>query len=302
MENGKKVNMNPKVGIILVNYNSSSFTNKCVESIINCNYDNFEIIILDNNSERKDFNNLKRVKNKNILIVKNTSNIGFGQANNFGIEKALAKNCDYIFILNNDTKIKEETLFEFVKFTKKKNFDNKNTILSSIILDKNNKIWFNGLFDLKVLNFPKTKDKNKKISEIKREEEIKSEYSTGCCMFFAKEFLDNINWFDKDYFLYFEDFDFSFGKENIVIEKPLIIHEISASSGNIGKERLTEIQAYYYGRNSILFYFGKKKINLFEKIVYLLIGIWIRPILQIRSWKVLKSYFLGLFDGLKKCL
>ena len=40
----------PKVSVIIVNYNGKILLEKCLESLLKVNYDNFEIILVDNNS------------------------------------------------------------------------------------------------------------------------------------------------------------------------------------------------------------------------------------------------------------
>ena len=40
----------PKVSVIIVNYNGKTLLEKCLESLFKVNYDNFEVILVDNNS------------------------------------------------------------------------------------------------------------------------------------------------------------------------------------------------------------------------------------------------------------
>ena len=40
----------PKVSVIIVNYNGKIFLEQCLESLCKVNYENFEIIVVDNNS------------------------------------------------------------------------------------------------------------------------------------------------------------------------------------------------------------------------------------------------------------
>ena len=40
----------PKVSVIIVNYNGKALLEKCLESLAKVNYENFEIILVDNNS------------------------------------------------------------------------------------------------------------------------------------------------------------------------------------------------------------------------------------------------------------
>jgi len=50
---------NPKVYIILVNYNGWKDTIECLESLLKLDYDNFQIVIVDNNSEN---NSMEKIK------------------------------------------------------------------------------------------------------------------------------------------------------------------------------------------------------------------------------------------------
>ena len=96
--------INPSVAIIIVNWNSYSFTFDCITSLKKCNYPNFKIILVDNGST--DFSIEKLSKDfKEIDIIKNKSNLGFTGGNNIAISRALKENFDYVMLLNNDTKV-----------------------------------------------------------------------------------------------------------------------------------------------------------------------------------------------------
>ena len=66
------------VSVVVLSYNSSNFIKKCLDSIANQNYDNFEIIIVDNNSTddtKKILADLQlECKSK---IILNSTNLGF---------------------------------------------------------------------------------------------------------------------------------------------------------------------------------------------------------------------------------
>ena len=40
----------PKISVIIANYNGKTLLEKCLESLFKVNYDNFEVILVDNNS------------------------------------------------------------------------------------------------------------------------------------------------------------------------------------------------------------------------------------------------------------
>ena len=92
--------------IILVTYNNLEYTKVCVDSIRRFAY-NYEIIIVDNNSTD---GTVEWIKNKDdIRYILNKENEGFPKACNQGIE--LAKKENDIFLLNNDTVIMPNSIF-----------------------------------------------------------------------------------------------------------------------------------------------------------------------------------------------
>ena len=53
---------NPKVNVLILNWNGQSVLNNCVKSVINNNYSNFSITVIDNNSNDHSINNLIEAK------------------------------------------------------------------------------------------------------------------------------------------------------------------------------------------------------------------------------------------------
>ena len=54
---------NSRVAVIIVNWKKYKITANCIESVIKCNYPNFEIILVDNGSDIHNINDY----NKTIL-------------------------------------------------------------------------------------------------------------------------------------------------------------------------------------------------------------------------------------------
>lgn len=94
--------------IVMLTYNNLEYTKKCIESIRKYNSkDNFEIIVIDNNSTDGTREWLK--KQKDIKSVLNSENRGFPTGCNQGIN--LAKKQNDIFLLNNDTVLMPNSIF-----------------------------------------------------------------------------------------------------------------------------------------------------------------------------------------------
>ena len=70
--------MKPKISVIIPTYNREDFIADCIESAINQDYPNLEIIVVDNNSIDRTFEiaNAYSYVYKNIKVFKNNENLG----------------------------------------------------------------------------------------------------------------------------------------------------------------------------------------------------------------------------------
>ena len=100
--------------IIIVTYNSEKWLKECIKSIENQkNFDlsKVNIYFIDNKSKDNTVKKLEEYKRKSKLgsfnIIENSKNSGFGQANNLGLKNG---NSEYVFFLNHDTKLEEDSL------------------------------------------------------------------------------------------------------------------------------------------------------------------------------------------------
>lgn len=96
-----------KLSIIIVTYNSEKDIYECLDTIYShCNIPikELEVIIVDNNSTDCDtmFNKLKTLWGEDIVLIKNSSNGGYGQGNNVGIRQCSAP---VVLIMNPDVRL-----------------------------------------------------------------------------------------------------------------------------------------------------------------------------------------------------
>jgi len=97
-----------EVYIIIVSYNGIKWINTCLES---CG--KFNVIVVDNASTDATVSFIKNNYPK-VTLLKQASNLGFGQANNLGITYALNKGADFVFLLNQDAYLKSNTITELI--------------------------------------------------------------------------------------------------------------------------------------------------------------------------------------------
>ncbi len=95
----------PKISIIIANKDHVEDLSRCIESIINVStYDNYEIIIVENNSETAEIKSYYEevVKHPNISVVNYEGVFNYSKINNYGVTYATG---EYILLLNNDTQV-----------------------------------------------------------------------------------------------------------------------------------------------------------------------------------------------------
>src|SRR5437870_13044290 len=100
---------NKKVFAIIVTYNGAKWIKKCLSSLL-ASETKVEVIVIDNGSADETLNIVKEFGS--IECVNSVENLGFGKANNIGIAIALERKCDYIFLLNQDAWIEQNTITE----------------------------------------------------------------------------------------------------------------------------------------------------------------------------------------------
>lgn len=96
-----------KILTIIITYNGSKWLEKCIDSIQNSTIPT-DIFVVDNASVDDTVFILKSYPN--IILNERKKNLGFGQANNIGLKYALENKYDYVFLLNQDTWLEEDTL------------------------------------------------------------------------------------------------------------------------------------------------------------------------------------------------
>ena len=97
---------NPKISVIIPNKDHVEDLDKCIRSLYQVNtYKNFEIIIIENNSEKKEtfqyYESLKK-QHENVKVVTWGNEFNYSAINNFGVKYAEG---DYLLFLNNDTEM-----------------------------------------------------------------------------------------------------------------------------------------------------------------------------------------------------
>lgn len=102
------------VSIVILSYNNIEYTKACLLSIAKYSqYENYEVIIVDNGSSVTTVEQLKSIAQHdvNLSLIINQDNLGFAKGNNIGIKAAKG---EFIILLNNDTIVSAGWLNRFI--------------------------------------------------------------------------------------------------------------------------------------------------------------------------------------------
>lgn len=217
-----------KLGIVIVNYNDYKTTIKLLKNIENYKILD-SIVIVDNNSKDNSVKELKKYKNKKIHLIENKENKGYASGLNIGakyLNKTL-KDCIIIFS-NADIIIeKEEDLIDL------KNSVTENIpVVGPTIIENNNlnRGWKSPKpIDEILFNLPLISRRLKKRI-LYKESHYQNKISivdvvSGCIFLVDGKTLNDINYFDDNTFLYYE--------ENILAQKIKNINKLEAVNNNV---------------------------------------------------------------------
>lgn len=231
------------LSIIIINYKSAHHVLACIKSIYKQTQRyNFEIIVVDNNSE--DESKIKILSAfPDVIWIQSGYNAGFARANNMGISASKGEN---ILLLNADTLILENALDKTIDLFKRKtdaaacgvqllNPDGTHQISGAYF----KKGGLNFLLPLPYLGRfirymgYKMKTKIPSVKTVAAEQEV--DWIVGAFIMAKKEVLQKSGLFDEDFFMYAEEIEWcsrlrKYGKLYL-FEEPKVIHIGGGTSG-----------------------------------------------------------------------
>ena len=310
----KGILIKSKLSIVLLNWNGHEDTVECLNSLKNLNYDDFNIYLVDNNSQRNSveyimdylenqdyYSHAMVTSNKldeytddvDLLFILNDVNAGFAGGNNVALEYLIKYDvCEYVLLLNNDTVVSSD--FVNALFDKYNQEDNVAFVgATHYYYDDNNSIQTvgGGIIDWKHGECMAVRQKNQYDTY---------DFITGSCVFMPIAVLREVGPISTDYFMYWEDVDWSTvahkkGYNLTVSDYGCIYHKEGSSIKSLSR-------IYYHTANRILFMKKHSDRNRYHKfIIYMVLYVLKESLTNLlKNRQYSKVLIKGLMAGLKK--
>jgi len=251
-----------KTGMVILNYNDYQTTLNLIKQI-----QIFEllksIVIVDNCSTDDSFVELEKLSNEKIKVIQTEANNGYSSGNNVGIKTLLdINNVDYIVISNPDIVIKGEDFNKLIQTM----MDNEQIDLIAPIIKQGDETisgWRLPTFKDDLLSnivyfhhhaSKKMKYPNQYFNDLINEVEVVS----GCFFIIKREVLEEINYFDENVFLYYEENILgnklkAKGYKTYICSEVNVIHDLSVSIDRsvkrLKKYKILKQSQRYYQKN-----------------------------------------------------
>lgn len=289
---------NPKVNIIILNWNGKENTINCLEALKSTTYSNYEIIIVDNGSTDGSVQYFK--ENYSLIkLIENGKNLGFAEGNNVALREVLKREeIKYVSLLNNDTIVKPDWLEKLVNALEA---DEKIGACQPKILSLINPEMIDAV-GISINRDGGAFQEGHNEKDLGQYDKITEVFGVcaGAALYRVK-MLNQIGLFDKDFFAYYEDVDLAirarlFGWKSVCVPQAVIYHIHSATLGNDSpfKKYLLERNSYYYVIKSL----PRKVILLFLISKARFIFLTSIDLTRNKKFNLIKSMIKGNIDAL----
>ena len=242
---------------MVLNWNSAPDTLACLDSISQLHYANYTVLVVDNASTDDSVRQIRKAyPHLEILALK--ENLGYSGGNNRGIEFALAGNCDYVWLLNDDTVVAPDSLASLVSVAtsepaagilgpKVYTSEEPQTILSAGATIVNG--W---------------RAQSRGVGQTDRgqfDHMADVDVVSGCAMLVSRRLIEQIGTLDESFFAYHEDVEWCYRAKQAGFRVLLVPQAHVWHPDTRRRDEYSAVVVYYMTRNT-LFFVSKHRLGL----------------------------------------
>lgn len=260
----------PAISIVIPTRNRIDLLSNCIQSILNSQFQDLEVVVVDNASTNKIINELCSdiTQNEKVTIIRSETNLGAGGGRNLGAHHASG---EFLMFIDDDNEIDENMLSRLHEIFSLDSTNRKFAMLGPVMLylQKPDRIWMKyvkiNLYTSQAISrFNKTKfDPENRIAE------------TGVlpnCMMVRKTDFHSVGGFDETFLVMYEEADFAerirkiSGKKTGVLLDAVTYHDVPFYDHGLVTTCSSPERAYLTARNRT--YFMRKNCNKIQLVVY----------------------------------
>ena len=241
-----------KVIAVIVTYNRKELLKESIEALLKQNYKNCDVLIVDNASTDGTYEYINELLKDNRVIYLNTgANLGGAGGFNYGIKEAYKRDCDYIWVMDDDCIVHKDTLEKFIEADKKLNGEY--GFLSSKVLWKDGELC---KMNIQKRTFSKwLKDFDKPLTEIAM--------ASFVSFFIKAEIVKEMGLPIKEFFIWTDDWEYtrriSRKYKCYLVNDAVVTHKCATNVGadisTVDGERINRFKYLY--RNDVVLYRGE---------------------------------------------
>jgi GT2 family glycosyltransferase len=238
----------PMVGIVVVNWNKKRDLLRLLENLGRLDYPHYHVVVVDNASTDGS-SDLVRTSHPSVTLLLNAINLGGTGGFSTGIDYCMARDFDYIWLLDNDALVEPDALSNLVAAA---SADSSTGVVGSKILNSEDPSfivklgaridWREGLVRSVMQNV-----KNTSIEK----DIIEVDYVPFCSALISRKCLIETGSLDNRFFIYWDDSDFCIRSGKKGFKTIVAINSIVYHPSFTEKSR---DQNYYLVRNALLFF------------------------------------------------
>jgi GT2 family glycosyltransferase len=252
----------PRVGVVVLDWNGGREAIECIESVHASSYPALEVFLVDNASREPVLDEVRR-RFPDVRTRANPRNLGYAGGNNVGLRAALEAGADYVLVLNNDARVRPDTIAELVATARR---DPAIAAVGAKVLraDDPTRLWLawgEVSFEQSLVRLVGADE----VDGPAYAEERDVPWVSGCAILLARRALEAIGGFDEDFFAYHEEVDWCAtarerGFRVVFAPRAVVTHRGQASSGG---GRYVSRKQYLAARNTIRY--ARKHASLGER-------------------------------------
>jgi hypothetical protein len=215
--------------VVIVNYNSGTYLEACVRSVLHSTYPRKELIIVDNASNDESVTQLEALHSE-ATVVRNSVNLGYSGAGNIGIAKTKG---EFVVVMNPDTVVDPDWLDRLVdaaaRYPRAAFFQPKILLMDDrrVLNSAGNMIHVAGFGICRGIG---------RVDKGCFDEEVGVCYASGACVLARVKALREIGAMDRLFFAYGEDKDWGWrglmmGWQSMYVPSSRIVHKWSPLLG-----------------------------------------------------------------------